>query len=372
MPARSNGRSRRPTRLERAIRAAEDPQRAARDAGLRYVLDDIPGITRKRQGKGWSYFDPQGRPIRDRRERERLNALAIPPAWTDVWINPHADGHLLATGRDAAGRKQYRYHPDWRAIRDEAKYARLVPFARALPRIRERVDADLARKGLPREKVLATVVRLLELSLIRVGNDEYARLNGSYGLTTMRDRHVEVEGSRIRFEFRGKGGKRHAVQVLDRRLARIVQQCRDVPGHELFQYYDEAGEKRSVGSEDVNAYLREVGEDDFTAKDFRTWAGTLCAAAALLACDPCRNASDGRRRINASAAQVAERLGNTPAICKSAYIHPIVFDLYLEGAIAEAFETAGKASRRKRLEGLDDEEIALLTILEAAHRAPGD
>ena len=263
------------------------------------------------------------------------------------------------------------HSPKQRAIRDEAKYARLVPFARALPRIRGRVDADLAGRGLPREKVLATVVRLLELSLIRVGNDEYARLNGSYGLTTMRDRHVDVEGSKIRFEFRGKGGKRHAVQIFDRRLARIVRQCRDVPGYELFQYYDEVGEKRSVGSEDVNAYLREIGDDDFTAKDFRTWAGTLHAAATLLACDPCRNAREGRRRINESAAQVAERLGNTPAICKSAYIHPIVFDLYLEGALAQAFETAGKASRRK-LSGLDEEERALLTVLEAAHRAPGD
>ena len=355
--------------LERAIRAAEDPERAARDAGLRYVLDDAPGITRKRNGKGWSYYDTKGRLVSDRGERERLNGLAIPPAWTEVWINPRPDGHLLATGRDSEGRKQYRYHPDWRAIRDEAKYARLVPFGRALPRIRARVDEDLGRTGLPREKVLATVVRLLELSLIRVGNDEYARLNGSYGLTTMRDRHVELEGARIRFEFRGKGGKRHEIHVLDRRLARIVRQCRDVPGYELFQYYDEEGEKRSVGSAEVNDYLREVGEDEFTAKDFRTWAGTLHAAGSLLECEPCRNAREGRMRINEAAALVAERLGNTPAICKACYIHPAIFDLYLEGSLHELFDPEGKRGRGTRIAGLSAEERALLSLLEKVHGA---
>lgn len=355
--------------LERAIRAAEDPERAARDAGLRYVLDDAPGITRKRSGKGWSYYDAKGRLISDRRERERLNGLAIPPAWTEVWINPRPDGHLLATGRDSEGRKQYRYHPDWRAIRDEAKYARLVPFGRALPQIRARVDEDLGRTGLPREKVLGTVVRLLELSLIRVGNDEYARLNGSYGLTTLRDRHVELEGARIRFEFRGKGGKRHEIHVLDRRLARIVRLCRDVPGYELFQYYDEGGEKRSVGSAEVNDYLREVGEDDFTAKDFRTWAGTLQAAGSLLECEPCGNAREGRMRINEAAALVAERLGNTPAICKACYIHPAIFDLYLEGSLSELLGSVGKRGRGTRIDGLSAEERALLSLLEKVHGA---
>ena len=355
--------------LESVIRAAEDPERAAREAGLRYVLDDAPGITRKRRGKGWSYYDARGRLIADRGERERLNRLAIPPAWTEVWINPRPDGHLLATGRDSEGRKQYRYHPDWRAIRDDAKYARMVPFARALPRIRARVDEDLGRTGLPREKVLATVVRLLELSLIRVGNDEYARLNGSYGLTTMRDRHVEFEGAKMRFEFRGKGGKRHEVHVLDRRLARIVRQCRDVPGYELFQYYDEDGEKRAVGSAEVNDYLREIGADDFTAKDFRTWAGTLHAAAALLECEPCGSEREGRMSINAAAAVVAERLGNTPAICKSCYIHPAIFDLYLEGSLAELLASTGRRARRARVEGLSAEERALLALLEKVHRA---
>jgi DNA topoisomerase-1 len=233
-----------------------EAEKAARAAGLRYVLDDRPGITRKRHGKGWSYYDPRGKLIDDAGERDGLNRLAIPPAWTDVWISPWPDSHLLATGRDSEDRKQYRYHPDWRAIRDEAKYARLIPFGRSLSRIRERVDEHLGLGELPREKVLAAIVRLLELSLIRVGNPEYARENESYGLTTMRDRHVEIVGPRIRFEFRGKGGKLHTVDVRDRRLARIVRQCRDVPGYELFQYYAEEGDKRAVDSGEVNDYLR--------------------------------------------------------------------------------------------------------------------
>jgi DNA topoisomerase-1 len=350
---------------ETAATSVEDLQRAAREAGLRYMLDDMPGITRKRRGKGWSYYDPDGRLIRDVAERDRLNALAIPPAWTDVWISLRADSHLLATGRDSEGRKQYRYHPDWRAIRDEAKYGRMIPFARALTRIRKQVDEHLAGSGLSREKVLATVVRLLELSLIRVGNEEYARSNRSYGLTTLRDRHVEIDGTTIRFEFRGKGGKRHEVDVRDRRLARIVRQCRDVPGYELFQYYDESGEKRAVGSGEVNEYLREISGEEFSAKDFRTWAGTLHAAAALLTCDPCRDEREGRSRINESVAIVAERLGNTVAICKSCYIHPVVFERYLDGTLTELLNGWGKAGRRE-LGGLSDEERALLGLLERA------
>lgn len=346
--------------------AAEEPEQAAREAGLRYLLDDAAGITRKRSGKGFSYNDPGGGLIRDAAERDRLNALAIPPAWTDVWISPRADAHLLATGRDSEGRKQYRYHPDWRAIRDEAKYARLIPFARALPRIRERVDEHLATSGLPREKVLAAVVRLLELSLIRVGNEQYVRSNDSYGLTTMRDRHVEVDGPTIRFEFRGKGGKRHEVDVRDRRLARIVRQCRDVPGYELFQYYDESGEKRAIGSGEVNEYLQEISGEEFTAKDFRTWAGTLHATAALLECKPCESEQDGRIRINECAGIVAERLGNTPAICKSCYIHPVVFERYLDGTLAGLLD--GGAAKRPKVEGLAAEERALLGLLERVRR----
>lgn len=349
--------------------AAEEPERAAREAGLRYLLDDDAGITRKRRGKGWSYYDPRGQLIRAAATRDRLNGLAIPPAWTDVWISPRADSHLLATGRDSEGRKQYRYHPDWRAIRDEAKYARLIPFARALPRIRGRVDEHLARSGLPREKVLAAVVRLLELSLIRVGNQEYARSNDSYGLTTMRDRHVAVDGPRIRFEFRGKGGKRHEVDVRDRRLAQIVRQCRDVPGYELFQYYDEGGEKRAIGSGEVNEYLREIGGEEFTAKDFRTWAGTLHAVAALLEQGPCENERKGRMGINECAGIVAERLGNTPAICKSCYIHPVVFERYLDATLADLLDLEGRAGKHPEIEGLAEEERALLGLLERAHRS---
>ncbi|HUF89918.1 MAG TPA: DNA topoisomerase IB [Gemmatimonadota bacterium] len=347
--------------LDDKILAAEDPERSAREAGLRYVLDDAPGITRRRRGKGWSYYDPRGKLIGERAERERLNALAIPPAWTDVWISPHADAHLLATGRDAEGRKQYRYHPDWRAIRDESKYARMIPFARALPEIRGRVDEDLGRRGLPREKVLAAVVCLLELSLIRVGNEEYARSNGSYGLTTMRDKHVDIEGSTIRFEFRGKGGKRHEVDVRDRRLARIVRQCRDVPGYELFQYYDEDGEKHAIGSEDVNEYLGDCGDGEFTAKDFRTWWGTLHAAAALLGCEPCDGDQEGRRRINEAADVVADRLGNTREICKACYIHPAVFERYLAGALGEDLDLEEEVPE---VEGLAPEEQALLRLLD--------
>lgn len=346
--------------------STEDLKLAAREAGLRYMLDERPGITRKRCGKGWSYYDPDGRLIRESAERDRLNALAIPPAWTEVWISPRADSHLLATGRDSEGRKQYRYHPDWRAIRDESKYGRMIAFARALPRIRKQVDEHLSGGGLSREKVLATVVRLLELSLIRVGNEEYARSNGSYGLTTMRDRHVEVDGSKIRFEFRGKGGKRHEVDVRDRRLARIVRQCRDVPGYELFQYYDENGEKRAVGSGEVNEYLREIGGDDFTAKDFRTWAGTLHAAAALLSCKPCRDEREGRSRINESVTIVAERLGNTVAICKSCYIHPLIFERYLDGSLPSLLNGGGKTPRGGERKGLSPEERALLGLLERA------
>ena len=364
MAARANGRGGRPKSLERAIRAAEDPERAARDAGLRYVLDDIPGITRKRRGKGWSYFDPKGRRIENRRERERLNALAIPPAWTDVWINPHADGHLLATGRDAAGRKQYRYHPDWRAIRDEAKYARLVPFARALPRIRERVDADLARGGLPREKVLATVVRLLELSLIRVGNDEYARLNGSYGLTTMRNSHVAVRGSQVKFTFKGKSGVKHTVDVDDRRLARVVRACQDLPGQELFEYFDRRGKRRDVGSGNVNEYLKQITGEDFTAKDFRTWAGTVLACTALQEFEKSTSQAQAKKNIIQAVGAVAEILGNTRTVCRKSYIHPAIVDAYMDGTMTAALRKRSSSAQRRKIGKLRPEESAVLALLQ--------
>ena len=259
---------------------------AAREAGLRYSTDSRPGWTRHRAGRGFSYRDTDGSTIRDAETIARIRALAIPPAWTDVWICPWPNGHLQATGRDARGRKQYRYHARWRARRDTDKFDRMLAFAKALPRIRKRCDADLARRGLPREKVLAAVVRLLELTLIRVGNDEYARLNRSFGLTTLRDRHVRVERSAIRFRFRGKSGKQHEVGLRDRRLARVVRTCQELPGQELFQYVDEDGLVRDVTSDDVNDYLRQVGGGAFTAKDFRTWAGTVLAYRALRALQP--------------------------------------------------------------------------------------
>lgn len=353
------------------LRELEDPEAAAREAGLGYVSDDEPGITRRRRGRGWSYHRPDGSLIEDPGVRERLNALAIPPAWTDVWICSDPDGHLQATGRDDAGRKQYRYHPDWRAVRDVAKYARLVPFGRALPVIRRTVAGNLRRKGLPREKVVAAVVRLLDRTLIRVGNDEYARENGSYGLTTLRDRHVAFEGDGFRLSFRGKGGKRVEAEVDDPRLAKVVRQCRDVPGWELFQYFDEDGEKRRIDSGDVNDWLREVSGEEFTAKDFRTWAGTMGAAAALLECGPCEEEREAKRRVREAIERVAERLGNTAAVCRSCYVHPAVIERYLDGTLAEALTPSGPVGYQK-VRGLSEEESAVLALLEdALVDAPG-
>ncbi|HKG24294.1 MAG TPA: hypothetical protein VKB09_01545 [Thermomicrobiales bacterium] len=312
-----------------------DPSDAARAAGLRYVSDNGPGIRRKRRGKRFSYLGIDGEPIRDERELARIKALVIPPAWTDVWICPSPRGHIQATGRDARGRKQYRYHPRWRALRDETKYGRLQAFGETLPRLRRRVEEDLARPGLPREKVLATVVRLLETTLIRVGNEEYARQNESYGLTTLRDDHVEVSGATVRFSFRGKSGKEHTVGVHDRRLAAIVKRCRDLPGQELFQYQGEDGEPHTIGSADVNAYLREAMGEEFTAKDFRTWAGSVLAAQELLRCGPAESETAARRNTVAAIQTVSERLGNTPAVCRRCYVHPAVIDAYQDGTLAE-------------------------------------
>lgn len=259
-----------------------DPVGSAKAAGLRYVSDDRPGIQRRKRGKGFRYTLPNGQPLQAPKELERIRLLAVPPAWTGVWICPVSNGHLQATGRDARGRKQYRYHAEWRNVRDETKFSRMILFGEALPKIRERIEADLSRRGLPRTKVLAAVVKLLETTLIRVGNREYVKQNNSYGLTTLRDGHVDIEGAKVRFEFRGKSGKDHSVEIQDRRLARVVKQCRDLPGQTLFQYIDETGEQQKVLSEDVNAYLREISGEDFSAKDFRTWGGTVLMLAALL------------------------------------------------------------------------------------------
>ena len=328
-------------------------------AGLRWVSDDMPGIRRRKRGKGFGYLLPNGGRLDDPRDLERIRKLAIPPAWTDVWICPHRNGHLQATGRDARGRKQYRYHPEWRNVRDETKFGRMILFGEALPRMRRRIEDDLAQRGLPRTKVLAAVVRLLETTLIRVGNREYMRQNNSFGLTTLRDGHVDIAGSKIRFEFRGKSGKDHAVEIQDRRLARVVRQCRDLPGQTLFQYLDENGERQKVRSEDVNAYLREISGEDFTAKDFRTWGGSVLMLSALLSMGAPESESerDANKAVVQAVKQVAENLGNRPAICRKYYIHPVVIETFVQGelidALAGAVEDAeddGEANGLRRLE----------------------
>jgi DNA topoisomerase I len=310
-----------------------DPVKAAKAGGLRYVTDEGAGLSRQRNGKGFRYFDARGKELRDEAELRRIKSLVIPPAWQDVWICPVANGHLQATGRDARGRKQHRYHPRWREVRDETKFNRMLEFAKLLPRIRQRVARDLKRPGLPREKVLATIVRLLEISLIRVGNDEYARDNNSYGLTTMKDRHARIRGAKMIFDFRGKGGKGHTIEVYEAGLAKIVKKCQDLPGQELFQYYDAEGKLQDVRSEDVNAYLHEIVGGDFTAKDFRTWAGTLLAVQALRESEKFETKAQAKKNLVRALEAVAGRLGNTPAVCKKSYVHPAVLECYLDGSM---------------------------------------
>ena len=339
------------------------PEDVAREAGLRYAHDDRPGITRRRAGTGFSYRDREGATIRDQATLARIRALAIPPAWTDVWICPDPRGHIQATGRDARGRKQHRYHARWRSRRDESKFDRMVAFAEALPAIRARCDADLARRGLPREKVLAAVVRLLELTLIRVGNDEYARLNRSFGLTTMRGRHARVDGTEIRFRFPGKSGKRHDVGLRDRRLAAIVRRCQDLPGQDLFQYVDADGNVHDVTSDDVNGYLREITGADFTAKDFRTWAGTVLAFRALSALRPPDRPTDARHEVAAAMRTTADRLGNTPAVARGSYVHPAVIDAYLDGSLGDALVTATEDADELAATATDAEADALVSLV---------
>lgn len=318
----------------RAIGTAEsaaEAMEAAEEAGLRYASDDRPGYTRKPRGNGFQYFDADGKPIRDDQRLLRIKRLAIPPAWTNVWICPSSNGHIQATGRDARGRKQYRYHDRWREVRDENKFERLADFAQALPKIRRRIAADLKLHGLSRNKVLATVVQLLERTFIRVGNDEYARENKSFGLTTLKNRHVRVKGARLRFRFRGKGGKEHEVDVTDRRIAKIVSTLQDLRGQELFQYLDDDGEVRDVKSQDVNDYLDEIAGENFTAKEFRTWAGTVLTAIALDAQENFETKKQAKANIRSAMCAVAKFLGNTPAVCRKCYVHPALFDAYLNG-----------------------------------------
>ena len=306
-----------------------DPQDAAREAGLVYVNDDMPGITRQRSGKGFSYRGPDGKTITGKARRKQLASLAIPPAYTDVWICPDPQGHIQATGRDAKGRKQYRYHPDFRAIRDGAKYDHMLDFANALPQIRDKVDQDMSRRGLPAEKVVATVVHLLENTMIRVGNADYARQNKSHGLTTLRDRHVRIDGSQVRFRFRGKSGKEWDLGLKDRRVARILRAVQDIPGQHLFQYLDDDGQRQKITSTEVNTYLRAISGRDVTAKDFRTWTGTVLAALALAEYEAVDSDAAAKRNIREAIEQVAARLGNTPTICRKCYVHPQVIDSYL-------------------------------------------
>ena len=339
-----------------------DPVESASAAGLRYVDDDAPGIRRRRAGRSFTYKDAQGRSLKDPQTLGRIRSLAIPPAWTEVWICPSPLGHIQATGRDQKGRKQYRYHPRWREVRDEAKFSRMIAFARALPGIRSAVERQLKQPGLSRQKVLALVVRLLELTLIRVGNEEYTKQNGSFGLTTLRDSHVEVKGGKAAFRFRGKAGKPHRVELPDKRLAQLIKRCQDLPGQELFQYEDEEGQPHAISSGDVNDYLREVSGEDFTAKDFRTWAATVLAAWMLQEIEPFRTAKQAKQNVFRAIERVAERLGNTPAICRKCYVHPAVIESYLEGSLLSTLQQ--KVEREMRgLAGLPPEEATVVRLL---------
>ena len=317
---------------------------SARAAGLHYSSDCREGIRRVRHGSTFRYFTSSGRRVTNQQELDRIRALAIPPAWENVWICSDPRGHLQATGRDARGRKQYRYHPKWRVVRDETKYHRMIGFAQALPAIRRRTRADMRRPGMSREKVLALIVQLLEKTLIRVGNDEYAKQNRSFGLTTLRDGHVNVQRGRVKFTFRGKSGIEHEIELDDPRLARLVKACRDVPGYDLFQYYDEHGVRQAVGSGDVNAYLKEITGQDYTSKDFRTWAGTVLAARLLRAFDPCQSESEAKRNIVRAIEDVSKRLGNTKAVCRKSYIHPDVLDAYTDGSMLKIAEKEPEAA----------------------------
>lgn len=346
--------------------AQAEARSEARQAGLRYVDDTMPGYARELVDGEFQYKDAGGKVLRDEAELQRIRKLAIPPAYTDVWISPYANSHLQATGRDARGRKQYRYHAAWREQRDATKYNRMLAFGRALPKLRRRVQRDLARKTLCREKILALIVQLLESTLIRVGNDEYMRSNQSYGLTTLRNRHVAIAGNRLVFRFRGKSGQQHEIALTDQRLARIVKRCRELPGQELFQYIDTTGERHSISSGDVNDYIREIAGDEFSAKDFRTWAGTLLTAGALSAMEPFASATEAKQNTQQAIKEVACLLGNTPAICRKCYVHPAVLDAYLAQSLRDVIALPGSDAETGR--GLRKEEKWLLHFLQREAR----
>src|SRR5437763_3091488 len=345
------------------VEPALDPEVAAKQAQLRYVDDAAPGITRHKARNGFDYRLPDGALVRDIDTLKRIRSLAIPPAWSSVWICADPSGHLQATGRDQRGRKQYRYHARWREVRDEAKYSKLLIFARVLPLIRARVEEDLKRPGLQRERVLAAIVRLMELTFFRVGNSEYAKANESFGLTTLRDRHVTIEGSRIHISFRGRSGKHHETDINDRRLARIVKDCRDLPGYELFQYVDDEGERHTVGSAEVNDYLREITGEEITAKDFRTWAGTQLAAEALREFEAVDSEAERKRAIVRAVEKVAKHLGNTPTICRRCYIHPAVLEGYFEGTMLQTLADNTRKYLAANIDGMSADEAAVAAFL---------
>jgi DNA topoisomerase-1 len=340
-----------------------DPRDAADSAGLRYVADARPGIRRKKAGTGFSYTRADGSKLTEKDVLKRIKTLAIPPAWTEVWICPFADGHVQATGRDAKGRKQYRYHPRFREVRESTKYEHVVAFADALPAIREKVQEHMGLHGLPREKVLATVVHLLETTLIRIGNDDYAKQNNSYGLTTLKNRHVSVDGNEVRFRFTGKSGKQWSLRVRDRRIAKIIRACQDLPGQELLQYVDEADSSQDVTSSDVNDYLKEITGKDITAKDFRTWAGTVLAAMALNELESFDSAAQAKRNLRAAIEKVAGKLGNTPTICRKCYVHPEVLNSYIAGKLVLELKEEAESELRGDVQSFKPEEAAVLALL---------
>lgn len=343
---------------------SSDPIETAEAAGLEYVSDDRPGIQRQRRGKDkFIYIDVNGAVIRNAEEIRRIESLAIPPAYTDVWICPIPNGHIQATGRDAKGRKQYRYHPLWRSVRDQTKFTRMIAFSQSLPTIRQRIEHDLALSGLPKEKVLAAIIKLMELTRIRVGNEEYARTNQSYGLTTLQDEHVNVAGAKIRFCFRGKSGVDHEIELNDRRLAKIVKRCQDIPGQDLFQYIDPQGERQTISSGDVNNYLREISSQDFTAKDFRTWSGTILAASHLVELERCTSETAAKKNISQAIKTVASHLGNRPATCRKYYVHPAVIEAYLDQTLHSVMaEYLEKTIDDKH--ALRPEELAVVAMIE--------
>ncbi len=341
-----------------------DPIESAEAVGLRYVTDDIPGIERKRSGKKtFTYVGVDGKTIRNAEEIRRIESLAIPPAYHHVWICPFANGHLQATGRDAKGRKQYRYHPLWRSIRDQTKFTRMIAFSQSLPDIRRRLDHDLSLSGLPKQKVLAAIVKLMELTRIRVGNEEYAKTNHSYGMTTLQDDHVQVSGSKIQFQFRGKSGVDHEIEVRDRRLAKIVKRCQDIPGQELFQYLGEDGQPQDVSSTDVNHYLREITGQDFTAKDFRTWAGTVLAASHLVEIGVFTSQTAAKKNITQALKTVASHLGNRPATCRKYYVHPVILEAYMDASLHEVMQQFMDVVAEDDY-ALRSEELAVIALIE--------